>query len=446
MSMIKKKNVIWFFFILSFVFFLNPIASNAKEDILYLKKNDFDTYFRENSKWRHFYEDRDRKCRLWNSPFVCWNRKTRQIIIPDLDKFLLKNKKDKKILPENLAADLKKYCDKKNKDTYLITKDEMILFSLKYLIENKYYFVKWVKDQCIHKDDNICFYILDLFVGKKMDIYYGLYENPMGLMLITNPISIGDDDCIEEWEKLLKKGIKKTEIEVQLKALIGNRTITDIYPDIPRITFYDQMEPSVFYKDIVKKNRTPIPVITLTFDLSIKRDFEMLKTNGIWIRESKADTEENNRISYFSIYSLMLDFYNQTKSSFSDNTFKMFYARTGNFYENTSGLSVEHNDDIRKKELLRILSFIKDIIKEKKNRGEKVIIQLIGFADDTGNKKDFIEWKLKNRRLSEERANEVKKWLEDNLGNLIDQNDIKARGCGEEYYDRSYRCVDIMIF
>ena len=98
-----------------------------------------------------------------------------------------------------------------------------------------------------------------------------------------------------------------------------------------------------------------------------------------------------------------------------------------------------------------ILAHIKNFIRQKRQRvknlyGNPTIIHLVGFADYSGREGNYTEWKIKNLRLSEERARIVKRWLKKNLGNLASYVKFEAKGCGEEYYNYNDRCVEIRVF
>jgi len=349
MNMIKKKIFVWFYLILSFVLFRSPIALNAKEDILHLKKNDFDAYFKKNSRWNRYYEEM--QFRMWNSPFVCWNRKTRRIIIPNLN--LTQNKE---ILPVDLAAELEYFYKEigPTRYTYLISQDEMISISIKYLIKNKYSYIERVKYQCSYPENRINFYIFDFSKHNKMDIYLGVEDTQEGFQLILNPFSIANIAYNEEWQLLLKSNIPGIKFKVALKGSPEDKTILDAYPSIDRVKFYDPRKSIIFNKDIVKIEITPIPVIHLRFDLSKEVDLEMLKTSGMWIEEKG----KIYRITNSSIYSHMLEYYNK-KGIIKDNTFELFYTHATNFSETYP----EPSDTIKDKKLTRVSSSMPDIKK-----------------------------------------------------------------------------------
>lgn len=398
-------------------------------DFLHLKKADFDAFFQHKKSRHSFYEDRE--CRLWHSPFVCWNRTNRLILVPNLRKFPLPKRK----FPENLANELENYYRSisASEKSYLIDKIDMMAFSLKYFVENKYHFIKWVKDNCNHPENSIIFYIFDFTADNRMDLYYCLEENSGNLRFITNTISVGDPQCIREWENLLKTNSLNTKIDVEITGLIGNKTLLDVSPSISNIIFSDSKNPSpILYPKVISSIRGgDLPVVKLEFDLSVDRDLELINTSGIWLK--------NTRIIYSSLYSYILNYFYLTGEAIRNNTFELLFARTSDFDLGKPDL----NQNIQNNELPEILSFIIDTIKKRKR---KTFIQLIGYADVNGKETNLIRWKNKNVELSKERAEQVKQWLENNLGTFVNNITFETKGCDQEYYNQHDRCVEIKIF
>lgn len=433
-KVMKKTIPIFLYIVLSFfiLFLESNLLFSGGEDFLHLKKDDFDDFFQQKKNHNSFYNDRE--CRLWHSPFVCWNRKSRLILVPNLRKFPL----PRRIFPENLANELEVYYRNihSSRKSYLIDKIDMMAFSLKYLVENKYHFIKWVKDNCNHPEDHIMFYILDFTGSNRMDLYYCLKENSGNLRFITNTISVGDPQCIKEWESLLTGNSLDTRIDIEIKGLIGDKTILDISPAISNITFSDSKNPDaiIYPKAISSIKKGSLPVIQLRFDLSIDRDLELINTNGIWLRDTR-----DTRIIYSSLYSFILDYFHLTGEVIRNNTFELLFARTSDFDLGKPDL----NQNIQNNELPEILSFIIETIRKRRRR---TFIQLIGYADVNGRETNFIRWKNKNVELSKERAEQVKQWLENNLGNFVNSITFETKGCDQEYYNQHDRCVEIKIF
>ena len=451
----RKAISIFLCLTLSLVFCLTPdslSARNRDRNILHLTKDDFHNFFKERKKWNQIYKDRNKKYNLWNSSFVCWNRKNRKVLIPNLDIFPADDQK----FPENLAKDLEDYYKKKRKerDTRLITQDEMIIISIRnLLVENRYPFIKTVKDLCPAPEKRIKFYIFDFTVTNKMEIHYAVEDLRVGFQLNSAFMSLDDIPCIEEWEALFNSSIKEfisdsneikvaipeTEIKVEIKGMIGSRTILDICATNATARIKFSRNSKVYYKEIEEIDNS-IPAILLRFDLSNERDIEMLNANGMWVEANNG----NDRIAYNSMYSLILDFYDKTGVNFRDNMFSLLCARTSDFGRNKFGLNEETNKNIEKIELPRISSFIEEIIKKRKRL---TYIQLIGYADKEGREKN--NWKRWNKMLTISRAAKVKEWLETRLGEMGLTDKVKffkPKDCGEQYYNNNDRCVDIRIF
>jgi hypothetical protein len=419
---------------LSLIFILAAAPLLARNsDILHLKKVDFDAFFNETDTWDWWYEDRE--CRLWHSPFVCWNQKTKTILVPDIRDLPSPKKK----LPDSLANELKKRSKRKNpfRHTYLVTNDDMIYITLKYLMENKYPFVNWVKENCNHPESSIKFYIFDLPKNDRMDIYYCIEDRSGNLQFVTNTKSVGDSDCIEEWKSLLKVDFPDVRINVKISGLFGDRAIIDVSSPITSIVFFDIRKPSspISYKSISRVISGDIPIIQIDFNLALDRDLEMIKTHGIWLGR----IEKNARITYSSLYSLIFDFFQKTKARFENNTFELFCAQTSDFEVGVSDFTgeIENND------LPTILSFMKQIVS---NRKKEVFVQLIGYADIKGKEEGEAKWKKKDFEVSILRAEKVKKWLEEKLKDLSNRVKFEAKGCEEEYYEYHDRCVEITFY
>jgi len=421
----------WTIFLI-FVIGLIPIHSQ-NTDIVHLKKEDFDAFFKETDTWDKWYENRN--CENWRSPFVCWDQRTRTLLVPGL----IKMTPSKRRLPDSLAVELIDWSRKKNplRPTYLITNNDMIYISLKYLMENKYQLVSWLKNICHHPEDEIKFYIFDFSQKDRLNINYCIGDISGNLLLITDTNSVRDSDYIEEWKSLLNVSFPDVRIKVKISGLIGDRALIDISSPVPKIAFSDTSKSSspVNYKDISTVITGSIPIIELEFNLSSVKDLEMIKTEGIWLGK----IEKNARITYSSLHYLIFEYYQKTRARFENNTFELFYARTNDFYVGESDFTREiENDD-----LPTILSFIKEIVGKK---DKKIIVQLIGYADIAGKEGDVNEWKKKNFELAILRAEKVKEWFEGNLTDLSDRVEFEAKGCSKEYYNYSDRCVDIKVF
>lgn len=417
-----------------------PLFSQNR-DINHLNIEDFNSFFAKTDTWDSWYDDLE--CSLWHSPFICWNQRTKMIMVPDIRELPT----SKKRLPDTLADELRQWSEEKNplRETYLVTDDDMIYISLKYLMGNKYQFVNWIKENCNHPESKIKFYIFHFIKDKnkkdknkkykRMDIYYCLVDNAGNYQFVTNVKSVGDSDCIGEWKSLLKVDFPDVRITMKISGLIGTKPIIEISSPITNIAFFNIRKPSstINYKGISRIIPGEIPNIEIEFNLSSGRDIEIIKTNGIWIGK----IEKNARFTYSSFYSLIFDYYEKTRSRFEDYTFEMFCSRTTDFKIGESDFS----PDIENKELPLVLTFIKDTIKKRK---KNVFVQLIGYADIKG--KDGIEWKKKNFELAILRAEKVKKWFEDNLKDLGSRVEFEAQGCGEEYYNHKDRSVEIRIF
>jgi outer membrane protein OmpA-like peptidoglycan-associated protein len=72
------------------------------------------------------------------------------------------------------------------------------------------------------------------------------------------------------------------------------------------------------------------------------------------------------------------------------------------------------------------------------------LLYLTGYADKEGKKKK--DWKENNDRLAEGRAEAVKRWLVEKLGDLIDKEDIITEGCDDWHYKFSNRFVEVRIY
>ncbi len=417
---------------LIFVIGLIPIHSQIT-DIVHLKKEDFDAFFKETDTWDKWYENRN--CENWRSPYVCWDQKTGILLVPGFFKI----PPSKRRLPDSLSDELTNWSRKKNplRPTYLVTNNDMTYISLKYLMENKYQLVSWLKDICHHPEDKIKFYIFDFSPGDRLNINYCIEDISGNLLLITDTDSVRDSDCIGVWESLLKVSFPDVWIKVKISGFIGDRALINISSPVPKIAFSDTSKSSspVNYKDISTVIPGSIPIIELEFNLSLLKDLEMIKTKGVWLGK----IENNARITYSSLCDLIFEYYQKTKIRFENNTFELFYARTNDFYIGESDLTREiENDD-----LPAILSFIKEIARKKP---KKLIIQLVGYADIMGRDSDVNKWKKKNFELAILRAEKVKEWFEENLTDLRDRVEFDAKGCGKEYYNYSDRCVDIKVF
>ncbi len=426
-----KKSIFILLHLAIYLILGATLLFSRNSDIIHLKKEDFDSFFAETDTWNWWYDERE--CKLWHSPFICWNQRTKMILVPDIREL----PPSKKRLPDSLADELKKRSKEKNpsRNTYMVTNDDMIYISLKYLMENKYQFVNWIKENCNHPESRIKFYIFDFPENDRMDIYYCIEDISGSLQFVTNTKSVGDSDCIEEWRSLLKDDCPDVRINVRISGLIGDRAIIDVSSPINNIAFFDTRKSSspINYKRISRVISEDIPVIEIEFRLSLERDIEIIKTSGIWIGK----IEKNARITYSSLYSLIFDYYQKTRVRFENNTFELFCSRTTDFKVGESDFS----PDIENKELPSVLSFIKKVVKKRKR---EVYVKLIGYADIEG--KDDGEWEKKNFELAILRAEKVKKWLKDNLKDLGNRVKFEAKGCGEEYYNYNDRCVEIKIF
>ena len=96
---------------------------------------------------------KDSKFSLWNTPFVCWDSRTREIIIPNLLHHPNINRK----IPEQFAQKLEENIKAKGSHslTHLVARDQMISISIEFLVKNHYTFIKWVKDLSLHQEKEI---------------------------------------------------------------------------------------------------------------------------------------------------------------------------------------------------------------------------------------------------------------------------------------------------
>ena len=446
MRNMRAKGFVFLLILVSFILIKEGILIAGDTDILHLMKKDFKTFFDQNTDWKEKFFERCH-CNRWKYQFFCWNRETRKILFPNVKSYPCPDNR----LPEALNNKLIKHNENiKERKTYLITNDHMVQISLQHLAKNEYTCVYRMKSLLKDKEEHIEFYIFDFTQEnkenkkKEMDIYYGLRNASGKLKFETNLRYLNNRNYVKKWEGISKDifdgKIPDIKINIKISVLIGDRTIVDIYPDTKFIHFINnEIDPPERHNKIVSTYAGNGYLINdLVFNLSNEKDLNMLKTKGIYVGPIK----DEKRITYSSLYLLILESFDKINTKIKDNTFELFYARTTNFDVDSPKLS----DDIKKVELPRILSSIKDIIKKRKmTKKKKPIIQLIGFADFYG--KENTGWDKRNFILAKDRAKNVKKWLEDNLGSL--KNEVifdNPKGCLEEYYNYSDRCVDIKVF
>lgn len=407
----------------------NCYAINHDREIFHLDKKEFKEFFKkaEFCDWdEHFFKEH--KCEKWNYDFFVWDKGAKKALIPKrLD------------LKEDFIRDLETFYEEKeqqSRQTLLISKDEMMLISLKFMKDGIYSHIYSIKRSCNveKKEDGIIFYIFDtrdnnMIYFCKKDLMLNYAPEPPGINL----------DSLRE--SLKPDNLKKIKFCLKITGVIGDRCLsTIISSNDNEIKCYDKRNSNsdIIPKGRNKENDTPYPFKKFPFDLADITDVDVLKTEGIWVGKGN-DKEDLTLVTYSSLYSLIKDRYEETNKQLNpEHDIVLFLARTSNFKINKSVFTQKIEAELRE-----IGSALKQFIKCEK--GKK--IKIIGYADREGMDNDEEKWRTTNIEVSKGRAYKVKDRLEKELRGLIIKDNIVAIGCDKDYYTyKDSKFVEIRVY